>query len=359
MSKSINSDNRGMSRSNSLRTTIYFVVLSILLVVMFCACLWVGPVKISFTEIIGLIISPGDAHEVTKAIILDSRLPAAVCALLSGIGLSSAGLILQTVFRNPLAGPSILGISSGASMGVAIVMMGSAAGMGGVLSAGLGSYMTMLLGGIIGAGVVILLLLFFSSIVRNGVILLIIGILLSYLSSSLIAILDYFSPAEQLKNYTLWGLGSFTGVTSAHILPFALLILLICLPYLAQAKPLNALLLGERYAASMGYNVRNLRARLLLISGVLTAVVTSYCGPIGFIGMVVPHIARLLFSSSNHTITIPATILIGACVTLLCNLLSCGLIHDTQLPINIVTPIIGVPIILYILLRRNKIVYFN
>jgi iron complex transport system permease protein len=279
----------------------------------------------------------------------------ACTAMLAGAALSVAGLLLQTTFDNPLAGPSILGVSTGSSLGVAIVMLA----LGGSIGHSLGSYVSILAGALLGAGIIILTLLAFSSIVKSSIMLLIIGILVSHLASSAISLLNFFSTQEGVHSFVIWGLGNFSGVTFERLPIFASLIIIALGLSLLLVKPLNALLLGTRYAENLGVNIRATRNKLLILSGVLTAVVTAFCGPIGFIGLIVPHIARLALKSSNHIVLLPATALCGAVIALLCSLISVLPISSGVIPINAITPIIGVPIIIYIILNRKRILYFN
>jgi iron complex transport system permease protein len=279
----------------------------------------------------------------------------ACTAMLAGAALSVAGLLLQTTFDNPLAGPSILGVSTGSSLGVAIVMLA----LGGSIGHNLGSYVSILAGALLGAGIIILTLLAFSSIVKSSIMLLIIGILVSHLASSAISLLNFFSTQEGVHSFVIWGLGNFSGVTFERLPIFASLIIIALGLSLLLVKPLNALLLGTRYAENLGVNIRATRNKLLILSGILTAVVTAFCGPIGFIGLIVPHIARLALKSSNHIVLLPATALCGAVIALLCSLISVLPISSGVIPINAITPIIGVPIIIYIILNRKRILYFN
>lgn len=318
-------------------------------------CIFIGSVEIPFNEVLKVILGDESSKTTWDYIILESRIPLATTALLSGASLSVAGLLLQTTFQNPLAGPSILGVSTGASMGVAIVMLG----IGGLFDSFIGQYVGTIIGAIAGAGLIILILLLFSSTLKNNLMLLIIGILISHLSSSLISLLNFFSEAEEVKAYVIWGLGSFAGVTSTQLPLFSISIIIVLICSFGLIKPLNALLLGERYAQNMGYNIRAIRSYLLIVSGLLTALVTAFCGPIAFIGLIVPHIARLLLNSSNHSYLIPATMLLGGMTTLLCTLLSVLPASIGVVPINAITPIIGVPIIIYVILYRKRLNYFN
>ncbi len=328
-------------------------LISLLLALLFIGCLLTGSVDIPATEVLNALLGNECQRQSWTYIVLETRLPSACTALLCGAALSVAGLLMQTTFSNPLAGPSILGISTGASLGVAIVILalGSVAGTLG--------YLAVLGGALLGSLAVMLLLLAISSIVRSSTMLLIVGILFGYLASSAISLLNYFAPAEGIRSFVLWGMGSFSGVTLSMLPLFAIATLLLVLLSMLYAKPLNALLLGDRYAASAGVSLKAVRSAMLLLSGGLTAVATAWCGPIAFIGLVVPHIARLALRSSNHRILLPATALIGATTGSLCLLLSVLPGESTVIPINAITPIVGVPVILYIILRRRTIFYFN
>ena len=326
-----------------------------MLLILFPTCLIIGSVNIPFNEVLNILIGNEATRKTWEIIVLETRLPMACTAMLAGAALSVAGLLLQTTFDNPLAGPSILGVSTGSSLGVAIVMLA----LGGSIGHSLGSYVSILAGALLGAGIIILALLAFSSIVKSSIMLLIIGILVSHLASSAISLLNFFSTQEGVHSFVIWGLGNFSGVTFERLPIFASLIIIALGLSLLLVKPLNALLLGARYAENLGVNIRATRNKLLILSGVLTAVVTAFCGPIGFIGLIVPHIARLALKSSNHIVLLPATALCGAVIALLCSLISVLPISSGVIPINAITPIIGVPIIIYIILNRKRILYFN
>ena len=337
------------------RSKIALWILSALLLILFPACLIIGSVSIPFNEVFNILIGNEATRKTWEIIVIETRLPMACTAMLAGAALSVAGLLLQTTFDNPLAGPSILGVSTGSSLGVAIVMLA----LGGSIGHSLGSYVSILAGALLGAGIIILTLLAFSSIVKSSIMLLIIGILVSHLASSAISLLNFFSTQEGVHSFVIWGLGNFSGVTFERLPIFASLIIIALGLSLLLVKPLNALLLGARYAENLGVNIRATRNKLLILSGVLTAVVTAFCGPIGFIGLIVPHIARLALKSSNHIILLPATALCGAVIALLCSLISVLPISSGVIPINSITPIIGVPIIIYIIINRKRILYFN
>ena len=291
-------------------------------------------------------------HPSWEYIIMESRLPQALTALLTGAALSACGLLLQTAFRNPLAGPGIFGISSGAGLGVALVMLL----LGGSVTTAafsVSGFLAILLAAFVGAMLITLQLFFFSSMVRSSILLLIIGIMVGYVANSIISILNFYATEEGVKSYLVWGLGNFGGVSMAQMPLFASIVLLGLLAALLMMKPLNALLLGEQYAENLGINVQRTRNFLLIITGLLMAITTAFCGPIAFIGLAVPHIARLLLNTDNHLSLLPATMLTGSAVALLCNLL-CILPGELGiLPLNAVTPLLGAPIIIYVIMKNK------
>lgn len=332
------------------------MLLTALTVALFAVAILHGAVEVPAAEALKAIAGSSEADSLSRVIVMESRLPMAVTALLAGAALSIAGLMLQTTFQNPLAGPSILGVSSGASMGVSIVML-----LGGsmLMAAGPLQYASAIIGAVVGAAAVILLLLALSSMLRSSTMLLIAGIMIGYLASAVISLLNFFAPADSVKSFVVWGLGSFGGVSLRELPLFACITGLAVVGSMLLAKPLDALLMGERYAANMGYSIPRLRSLLLSVSGLLTAVVTAFCGPIGFLGLVVPHIARILLRTSSHHVLLPATALCGAMLSLLCSVLTVVPGMSGVLPINAITPVIGVPVIIYILLNRRKLAYFN
>lgn len=342
----------------SHRFAVVTVFLVVAVVVLMAACLIFGSVDIDAATVFNILMGNDSDNEAWNIIVRQSRLPMIVTAILAGAALSVSGLLLQTTFNNPLAGPSILGVSTGAGLGVAIVMLALGGTIGGVFGESLGSYMATLLGALVGAGVVLVILITFASIVKSSTMLLIIGILVSYLASSVISLLNSVASEQGLHSYVAWGFGNFAGVSLEQLPVFGTIIIVALVASLLMIKPLNALLLGTRYAQNLGVNTHRTRNILLLITGILTAVVTAFCGPIGFVGLVVPHIARLALNTSEHGRLLPVTMLTGAAVALLCSLLSVSSRHGI-IPINAITPIIGVPIILYIIINRRRINYFN
>lgn len=331
------------------------------LVILFAANLFIGSVRIPFRSVISILTGDTEGQKATwQFILFQTRFPQAVTALFAGASLAVAGLMLQTVFANPLAGPSILGIDSGASMGVALVML-LCGGTIGTVAVGLSfsGYIAVILGAFAGAALILGLIIFFSTLIRSNVMLLIIGIMIGYITSSAISLLNFFATAESVFSYTMWGMGDFSGVSVGQ-LPFFCGILALGMGLsLLLIKPLNALLLGDRYAENLGINVRRVRIVLLISTGLLTAVTTAFCGPVAFIGLAVPHIARLLLGTSNHNMLLPATLLCGAVVALLCNLISVLPGSAGVIPLNAITPVLGAPVILYVIVNQRKIQYFH
>lgn len=330
-------------------------LIATLTLILAVACLLTGSVKIPAQQIWASLTGGELERETWRVIVLETRLPMMITAAVAGAALSVAGLLLQTCFDNPLAGPSILGISTGASLGVAIVMLA----FGGTLGAGWGQYASSLAGAVAGSAVILLLLLVFARAVRSAVMILIIGVLVGYFASSAIALLNFFATQEGVHSYVIWGLGNFSGSSLARTGVFAAVTLPVILISMLLIKPLNAMLLGSRYAESMGIAIGRLRVQLLVVSGALTAFTTAFCGPIGFIGLIVPHIARILLNTSNHNILLPATALTGTATGLLCAFISLLPAQGGVIPVNAITPIIGVPVIIYVILYRKRLHYFS
>lgn len=335
------------------RGYILFIVMLLVMAALFAANLLVGAVDIPASDVWGILCGDESAKLSWQYIVMESRLPQTVTALLCGSCLAVSGLMLQTAFRNPLAGPSIFGVNSGASLGVALVMllMGGSVGVGSFTLTG---FLAVLFAAFAGAMVVLLIVLAASAVVRNNVMLLIVGIMIGYIASSAIALLNFFATEEGVQSYMVWGMGNFGGVSSEQLPYFAIISIVALAISLMFIKPLNALLLGEQYAENLGFNVLRLRNLLLLVTGVLSAVATAFCGPVAFIGLAVPHIARLLLGSNNHRPLLPLTMLTGAVVALLCNLI-CVLPGDAGIiPLNAVTPLVGAPVIIYIIARHRE-----
>lgn len=328
-----------------------FIVISILLAALFLLNLFVGSVKIPPAEVLDILFNGGDPDGPLRFIVIGSRLPQTVTALMAGASLTVSGLMLQTAFRNPLAGPSILGISSGASLGVAFVMLLLG---GSVTAAGysFGGYMAILIGSFVGSIAIMGLLLLFSVWLKNDLMLLITGIMVGYLASSVITLLNYLSSEQGVHSYMMWGMGNFNGVALNQLPLFTISLGVGLAMSILLIKPLNVIQLGENYALNLGIRMQWVRNMLLVTTGLLTSVVTAFCGPISFIGLAVPHIVRMIFRVADHRIIIPGCILVGGATGLLCNLL-CVLPADILLPLNGVTPLIGVPVILYVILKNR------
>ncbi len=332
----------------------------LLIILLFATNLFMGSVGIPLKAVAGILLGNSAEKEVWYYIVLYSRLPQAVTALFTGAALATAGLMLQTVFSNPLAAPSILGIDSGANLGVALVMLM----FGGTVGAfatdfSFSGYLAVVFGAFSGAVLVLGLIIFFSAFVKSNVMLLIIGMMLGYLTSSVISLLNFFATAESVFSYTIWGMGNFSGVSVQQLPLFCSLLTVGLLMAFLLIKPLNALLLGERYASNLGVNVKRVRIGLLISTGILTAVTTAFCGPIAFVGLAVPHMARLLLGSSNHNLLLPLTLLMGAVIALLCNLISILPGAAGMIPLNAITPVLGAPVIIYVIMNRKRIQYFN
>ena len=323
----------------------------VLLFLLFMLNVFCGAVDVPYVEVFKALAGEG-TNEMWRLIVVETRLPQAIVALLAGAAISVAGLILQTLFNNPLAGPEVLGINSGAGLGVALVMLLS---HGAVVSGALGGFVAVLLGAFIGALLVIALILSLSSVLKNKLYLLIAGVAISYLVSSVISVLNYFATSEGVHSYMIWGMGSFGAVSMGQMMWFALPLLLLLAVALFMMKPLNALLLGDDYAANLGVDVMGTRVVLLAVTGLLTAVVTAFCGPVAFIGLAVPHIARLFLKTGNHRLLLPATMIVGASVALLCNLLTMLPGESGLLPLGAITPLVGAPVIIYVVLKDCRL----
>ena len=330
------------------RSTILFVSLSLLLVVLFVLDLLIGSVHIPLRDILGAIVG-ADVDPATRLIVLDIRLVKAIVAILAGMALSVSGLQMQTLFRNPLAGPYVLGISSGASLGVALFILG-------MPLVGIATNSTMSSIGTAGAAWLgsALILAFVASVstrIKDIMVILILGMMISSGVSAVVQILQYLSNEEALKSFVIWTMGSLGDVTANQLhlmLPAVLLGLVVSV---AVIKPLNLLLLGEQYARTMGLNVRRSRYLIFLSTTLLAGTVTAFCGPIGFVGLAIPHIARMLFSNADHRILLPASALCGAVVMLTCDIISKWL----TLPINTITALLGIPIVIWVVIRNKSI----
>jgi len=340
-----------MNKKGKLLIIIGIILLGI---VLFLMNLFVGSVTIPFRDILDVLLDKSYDNKLIT-IVLNYRFPQAVTALLAGAGLAVSGLLMQTLFRNPLADPSMLGISSGASLGVGIVILLTGAISGTAVSSfGWWSTIGISLAAFIGAVAVLFIILAFNSRTKNMATLIIIGLMIAYLASSVTDILKFFSQKEDIHAFVIWGMGSFSAVGMSKLCTLLISVLIGLIASIFLSKNLNVLLLGEMYAENLGLNIRRNSLIIIIISGYLTAIVTAYCGPIAFVGLAVPHIARFLFKSSDHRLLIPMTMLIGMDLTLFCNMIARMPGFDGNLPINAVTAFIGAPVVIAVILKGNK-----
>ena len=322
-------------------------------ILLFIINLLVGSVAIPFTDLFDVLCGK-KSNPTVATIVLDYRLPQAVTAIFAGAALSVAGLLMQTLFRNPLADPSMLGISSGAGLGVAIIILMTGVLGGSALSTmGIWSNLGVSLAAFAGATLVLMLILGFSSRVRNMTTLIIIGLMISYLAGSLTDIMKFFSMKEDIHAFVIWGMGSYSAVGTSKLMFFSTSITLGLFASLFMSKNLNILLLGDLYADNLGLNVKRNSIFIILISGYLTAIVTAYCGPIAFLGLAIPHMTRFIFKTSDHRILVPTVMLIGMIVSLLCNIIARMPGLEGNLPINAVTAFIGAPVVIWVILRKR------
>lgn len=317
--------------------------------------LLLGSVMIPIRGVVETLFNPDEVSSIWSNIVYKSRLPQTVTSIMAGAGLSVAGLMMQTVFRNPLAGPSVLGISNGASLGVACVILLSGS-IGGVVLSRVGAIgeLAVTIAAVAGALGVMGIIAYVAQKVKGNVTLLIMGVMIGYIVTAVIGVLKFFSQEEDIRAYVIWGMGSFSRVSGEQVWVFAILTLIALPASFLLAKTLNLLLLGDSYAENLGLNLK--RARMLVIgaSGVLTAIVTAYCGPIMFLGLAVPHLCRGLFRTSDHRVLLPATALAGALLALMCNLIARLPGFEGALPVNSVTALIGAPVVIWVLLKKRK-----
>lgn len=318
---------------------------------MFILNIFYGSIRIPSDTILRILTHGDSTSAAWYYIVWENRIPQAITATVAGASLSTCGLLLQTIFRNPLAGPSILGIDSGANLGVAIVML-FLGGSASIASISLGGYMLLVAAAMMGAAMVLAVLLVFSARLRSHTMLLITGIMVSYIAGSIISLLNFRASAQGVQSFMIWGMGNFSSVSTPRMPLFCTLCAVGLLGAIMLIKPLDALLLGDRYATNLGFHVRHMRTWLLLITGLLTATTTAFCGPISFLGLAVPHLSRMLLGTTTHRTLLPGTILIGSVLALMCNLISNMPSGGTLIPINVITPCIGAPVVLYVILRR-------
>ena len=339
---------------NSRQRYLCIVASSVLLLLCLAvANLAYGSMPIPFADVAAAIFGKTGEDSLTETIVLDSRLPQMLTSILAGASLATAGLLMQTVFANPLADPSILGVGTGAGLGVAVVMLvmgGSAAGIGFALS----GFLLTAAAAFIGAMAVIGCLMALQRLMPGRLMLLVAGVMLSFVGSSFISLINFWSTAQGVQSYFMWGLGTFGSLSLPQIPVVAALTLVALAAAWLMAKPLDALLLGDDYATGLGVNVRRVHSLVLLLTGVLVAITTAVCGPITFIGLAVPHLARLLTKNATHHRLLPLTMVWGANVALACNILAHLPGDRGLLPINTLTPLVGVPVVFYLLIRQRN-----
>ena len=334
--------------------TLLFSSLLLLLLLTLLCNISLGQVAIPVNEIFKSLFFGNASKDTWEYIIINFRLPKAIVAILVGMGLSISGLLMQTLFRNPLAGPYVLGLSSGSSLGVAMVILG--AGMVPAFAAEflLSSY-GIILASCLGSFFVLIMVLIVSRKLRDTMTILIVGMMFSSFTSAIVGVLTYFTSAEQLQKYTFWSMGSIGNVSWQNILILAIAVIIGLLLSLVSLKPLDALLLGENYARSLGLNISKTRYIIIIATSILAGSITAFAGPIAFIGLAVPHLAKLLFQTSNHKILFWSTLLIGAIIMLFCDMVSQLPGFDFTLPINAITSIIGAPIVIWLLIRKKSL----
>ena len=334
------------------QNTILFFSLTLLLVFTFVLNISLGQVSIPVKEVFKSLSGAIASKDTWEYIIVNFRLPKAITAVLVGMGLSISGLLMQTLFRNPLAGPYVLGLSSGSSLGVALVILG-AAFLPSIVSEILLSTYGIITASCLGSFLVLLLVLIVSSRLRDTATILIVGLMFSSFTSAIVSVLTYFSSAEQLQKFTFWSMGNLGNLSWQNILILGITVAIGLLLSLFSIKSLDALLLGENYAKSMGLNIKKSRYIIIVASSLLAGSITAFAGPIAFIGLAVPHLAKLLFQTSNHKILFGSTILIGAILMLFCDMVSQMPGIEFTLPINAITSIIGAPIVIWLLVQRE------
>ncbi|WP_445709696.1 FecCD family ABC transporter permease [Flavobacterium mesophilum] len=340
--------------ANKKRNTILFVVLSLGLLLMFFASISFGSVMIPLKEVFTSLTGGQATKSTWEYIIINYRLPKAITAVLVGTGLSISGLLMQTLFRNPLAGPYVLGLSSGASLGVAFVILGAGFLPSFLQAIALSSY-GIVIASTFGSTLVLLLVLVVSQRLRDTMAILIVGLMFGSFTTAIVSVLTYFSTAEQLQKFTFWSMGSLGNLSWGTIIILTVCVAIGLLLSASSIKPLNALLLGENYAKSMGLNFNRARLIIIFATSILSGSITAFAGPIAFIGLAVPHIAKLTFQTSNHTILFWSTLFFGSIIMLFCDIVSQMPGFDVTLPINAITSIIGAPVVIWLLVRKRNI----
>ena len=333
-----------------------FLILTIILIVCFFANISLGSVSIPIKDVFNSLLGNTIENEAWQHIIQNYRLPKAFTAVLVGSGLGISGLLMQTLFRNPLAGPFVLGITSGASLGVALVIMGASV-FGGFFATLLLSKWSLVIAASLGSFLVLLAVIMVSAKVRDTMAILIIGLMFGSITAAVVSVLSYFSSAEQLQQYIFWGFGSLGNLSLNELLIFLLVYCFGILFSIASLKSLNTLLLGENYAKSLGVNIKQSRFIIIIATSLLAGTITAFAGPIAFIGLAIPHITRQVFNTSNHKILLPAVFIFGAIIMLICDSIAQIPTSDYTLPINAITSLIGAPIVIWLLVRKRKMIF--
>lgn len=315
-----------------------------------------GSVAIPLKEVFNGLVNNSTENESWQYIIQNYRLPKAFTAILVGSGLGVSGLLMQTLFRNPLAGPFVLGISSGASLGVALVILGASL-FGGTLAGLLISKWSLVIAASLGSFLVLLVVLIVSSRVRDTMAILIIGLMFASITAAIVSVLAYFAPAEQLQQYIFWGFGNLGNLSWTEVIILFIIFMFGIILSIISIKALNSFLLGENYAKSLGLNIKQSRLLIIIATSLLAGTITAFAGPIAFIGLAIPHIARQLFNTTNHKTLLPAILILGAIVMLICDSIAQLPTSDYTLPINAITSLFGAPIVIWLLVRKRKMIF--
>lgn len=350
-------ENKGWFSIAENHREIVLITLGLLLLFFFILNIAMGSVHIPLQEVVGILFTQESENKAWLFIIEKIRIPKAFTAILVGCGLSVSGLQMQTLFRNPLAGPSVLGITSGASLGVALVMLsaGSITSLYTIRELGLSGSWLIILSSTLGAGFVLLIIIAISARIKDNVVMLIVGVMIGNITISIVSIWQYYSAPEKIKDYLMWTFGSLGGVTQIHLYVLAGVVLLGLLISFATSKALDALLLGENYARSMGLTVKHARFLIISSTSILAGGITAFCGPIGFIGIAVPHLARSLFNTADHRVLIPYCCLLGSVIMLICDVIAQLPGSQSVLPINVITAMVGSPVVIWIISRRRNL----
>ena len=344
-----------LDANRKIKSWLLIILLGILLILLFLVDLLTGPVHIPFRNIFTLFFHSDAGNDVWHSILFEFRLPKAITAVLAGSALAISGLQMQTIFRNPLAGPDVLGISSGASLGVALVVLGFGSYFSFNSSAGLSSWLQ-IIAAWIGSGMVLFLVMLVSLRVRDIMTILILGILFGSAASALVSIMQYFSHQSMLKAFVVWSMGSLGNLTSPQLQVLSISLLIGFLLSVFSIRSLNVLLLGENYSRTLGVNIKFIRFIVFVSTSILSGSITAFCGPLAFVGIVVPHLARMLFKTADHKLLMPACFLMGGLLMLLADLISQFPGSQSVLPINSVTAILGVPVVIWVIMVNRRFV---